>query len=344
MKTFFRTTALSSFACLCMAAAPTTLAAESLEIRDFIGTINWSNGEIDVDVQKNKGDLKISKGRSVAIDGGVDRIKSSDCKSSYGRYNIDWFGKKKKGRFGGFDNLEDYPVLNITLPADTVLVVRDSVIFTSGKPDLDSADIELPHCGFVELGNVKNTLKLDGHGSADVSVGDMGGVAANLRGSGDLTGGDTGEVILKSMGSGDVELGNTSLLDLNLHGSGDFEALDIDGDVDISSHGSGDVELGNVGGNLNYLGHGSGDLEVSFVTGSQLSLKSNGSGDVDIAGGEVNQLMVNVSGSATVEYAGETESANLSTSGSGDIIVDRVKGRAKTKSSGSGDVDIGQRR
>ena len=334
---------LSSLACFGLAFAPSAFAAESLEIRDFVGVINWSNGPMGVDVEANKGDLKVSEGRRVIIDGGIEAPNGSDCESSYGHYDLDWFGKKKKGHFGGYENLEDYPVLNITLPANTALVIRNSILFTQGEPDVRSADIDLAHCGSTKLGNIQNNLTLDSRGSADISVGDTGRVQAILRGSGDLSGRNSGKVNIAANGSGDVELGSTKALDVSVHGSGDLETSDIEGDVKISSHGSGDVELGEIDGSLIYSGHGSGELEVSSVTGPSLSLKSNGSGDIDIASGEVEKLMVSVSGSADVEYDGKAGKANLRTSGSGDISVNRVDGLAEVKASGSGDIDVGQR-
>ena len=333
---------LSSLTCFGLAFAPSAFAADTLEIQDFVGVINWSNGPMAIDVKENKGDLKISEGRRVIIDGGIEALNGSDCESSYGHYDLDWFGKKKKGHFGGYDDLEDYHVLNVILPANTGLVIRNSIVFTQGAPHVSRADIELSHCGSVKLGDIENNLTLENRGSAKISVGNTGRIQAALKGSGDLTGGNSGEVFLKSQGSGDVTLGKTKKIEMNLHGSGDMEISDIDGDVEVLSQGSGDVELGNIMGSLKYSGQGSGDLEVSSVTGARVSLKSQGSGDVDIAGGKVETLMVDVSGSADVDYAGQAGKATLETSGSGDISVDRVDGFTEVKTSGSGDIDVGQ--
>ena len=343
MKPFVKTALISTAAFAGLAFAPAAFAGDSLEIRDFIGSINWSNGPMSVDIQENAGDTKVTGRSEVIVDGGVGKIDGSDCKSSYGSFDIDWFGKKKEGRFGGYKDLEDFPVLNITVPNDTTLVIRNSVVFTGGNPDVGEADLELRHCGDVNLGDVENTLALDSRGSADVTVGSTGQIVASLKGSGDLTGGDTGDVLVKSHGSGDIELGNAASIEMSLHGSGDLEASNVKGPVDVSSHGSGDAELNDVEGSLTYSGHGSGDLEVASVTGSVLHLKSHGSGDIDIGGGDVGNLTVIVRGSATVEFAGEAETANLRASGSGDILVDRVNGVAEIKTSGSGDVEIDNR-
>lgn len=343
MRTIFKSAIAGSAALVMMAVSPAAFAGETLEIKDFIGTIAWSNGPLSVEVTKNAGDTEISGRSSILVDGGIDKINGQDCGSSYGRYDLNWFGKRKEGRFGGYKNLEDYPELNITLPSDVTLLIQNSVVSTDGTPDLSNVELELRHCGDVTLGNVENTLALDSRGSADVSVGNTGQIVANLRGSGDLEGANSGDVLIKSHGSGDVDLGDLASLDISLHGSGDLETGDIAGGVDISSHGSGDIGLNHVKGDVSYSGHGSGDLDVSSITGSTANLKSHGSGDVDIGGGEVDRLEIIARGSATIRFSGEAETANLQASGSGDIFVGRVSGDATVKTSGSGDIDIGER-
>ena len=343
MKTLVKTALISSATLAGLALAPAAFAQTSLEIQDFIGSVTWSNGPISVEIEENAGDTTVSGRSQMMVNGGIVDIDGSDCKSSYGSFDIDWFGKKSEGHFGGFKDLEDYPVLNITMPADTKLVIRNSVLFTQGEPDIADADIELRHCGSVTMGDVENTLALDSRGSADVSVGRTGQIAASLKGSGDLTGKNTGDVLIKSHGSGDVELGNAATIEISLYGSGDLEVGDVKGSVDLSSRGSGDVELNDLNGSLTFASYGSGDLKVASVTGPQAYLKSHGSGDIDIGGGAVEDLKVIVRGSGDAKFSGEAKRANLSSSGSGDIYVNRVSGVADIKSSGSGDVQIDKR-
>ena len=343
MKIFVKTALISSAAFMGLAFAPAASAKDSLEIRNFIGSINWSNGPMSVEIEENAKDTKISGRSNITVDGGVETIDGSDCKSSYGSFDIDWFGKKSEGRFGGYKDLEDYPILNITVPTDTKLVIRNSAVFTLGEPNIKEADLELRHCGNVTLGDVENTLALDSRGSADVSAERIGQIAASLKGSGDLTAGDTGDVVAKSHGSGDIELGNVGSLEMSLHGSGDLETGDVNGSVDLTSRGSGDVELNDVDGSLTYSSHGSGDLDVSSVTGAQLYLKSHGSGDIDVEDGRVDDLTIILRGSGTADYDGDAEAASLSSSGSGDIYVNSVKRLSEIKATGSGDVNVGDR-
>jgi len=343
MRNRFKNILLASAVAMSLGAAPAAFAGDQLEIRNFVGTINWSNGPMNVDVKKNAGDTDISGRSNITVDGGFDDIDNSACKSSYGNYSFDWFGKKKEGNFGGYEDLDDFPVLEITMPEDTDLIIENSVVFSDGTPNVASADLELRYCGQVTLGDVENTLALDSRGSADLRVGNTGQIAASLKGSGDLTGGDSGDVILNSRGSGDVELENIASLEADSRGSGDLDVSNVSGDVEISSYGSGDAELESVDGSLSYSGRGSGNLDVSSVSGEAISVESYGSGDVDISGGEVASLKMTARGSATLEFDGTAENAELRASGSGDIYADRVTGDADIRTSGSGDVDIDNR-
>ena len=344
MKKFIKITAISAVAMTgLVAAAQPSLAADQLEIRDFVGTINWSNGPMSVEIEKNAGETEISGRRSVVVDGGQNKIDGSDCQSAYGRYDINWFGKRKQGNVGGYKNLEDLPVLNITLPEDAKLILGNSIVFTAGAPNIAEADLALSYCGDVTLGDISGQMALDSRGSADVDIGKSGQLVASLKGSGDLAGGDSGDVLIKSHGSADIDLGDVKSLEAALHGSGDLSAGVVGGAAELSSQGSGDVELDEVNGRLSYASYGSGDLDVSAVTGASLEVESYGSGDIDIGGGEVDELIATVRGSATIEFSGEAQTANLRATGSGDIYIDRVAGAAEIKTSGSGDVEIDNR-
>ncbi len=342
MRIPFKAMLCTSVFMICAATAPSAFAADTLEISDFIGTINWSNGDMKVDIE-NKGQTKVSGRKSLSIDGGQNAIDGNDCKSSYGSFSIDWFGKEKSGRFGGYENLEDFPILTVHIPEDTKVIIRNSIVFTEGTPNINEADIELRYCGALTLGDVTTMLALDNRGSADVTIGASGQIAANIKGSGDLVGGDSGDVRIHSNGSGDVELNRIASLDINSTGSGDFEAADVNGDVELSSRGSGDIELGDIIGSISYSGRGSGDLEVSSIDGAKADLTSSGSGDIDIDGGEVETLAIIANGSANIEFSGTADTATLQASGSGNIRVDRVKGDVDIRSSGSGDIDVEDR-
>ncbi len=344
MTNFWKMTQCSALALGLLAlTSPASFAAESLEIRNFIGTINWSNGELSASVDKNKGETEISGRDALVVEGGQSKIDGSDCKGSYGRYSLNWFGKAKEGQLGGFENLEDFPVLDIRLTKETKLIVRNSIIFTEGAPDIREADVELRYCGDLNLGDVETVFALDSRGSADVNVGRTGQIVSNLVGSGDFTTEDSNEVLIASRGSADIEIGQISELEASIHGSGDLSVQDIDGVADLSAHGSGDIDIGEVTGSLTYSGNGSGDLEVMSVEGESLTLQIRGSGDIDIAGGDVESLTASVGGSGSIDFYGDAERADLRASGSGDIYVNRVSGEAQTRSSGSGDIEIDQR-
>ena len=348
MSRFLKTAFIGPAALLILGIAPASsaqanLTQNSLEIRNFIGSIDWSNDALSVEITKNAGKTKISGRNAIIVDGGQNDIDGSDCKSTYGRFDFDWFGKKKDGHFGGYKGMKDLPVLNITLPKNTKLILRDSIIFTDGSPDISEAEIDLRYCGKVTLGDIDGTLALDSRGSADIAVGKTGQIAANLKGSGDLTGGDSTDVLIKSNGSADVELEDITSLEMSVNGSGDVSVGHIDGDVTLDSNGSGDIDIGQIDGSLSYSGKGSGDLDIMSIDGVYLELSSYGSGDIEIGGGRVEEMTAATRGSGDIEFSGHAKTAKLRASGSGDISVERVTSVAETKSSGSGDVDINER-
>jgi len=343
MPTFLKTTIMTAAIMGMSGIAQNSFAADRLEIHDFIGTIHWSNGPLSAVIEKNGGKTQVLDVNGLTIDGQVKDIDGSDCQSSYGRFNLDLFGKEKQGHFGGYKKLDDLPILKITVPEQTKLTLRDVVVFTHGNPKIGVADIELRHCGNVTLGNVDGQFALDSRGSADVTVGTTGALVVNMSGAGDLSGGDSQDVLIKANGAGDLELGDLTSLEISTHGSGDVEINDVSGAVAISSHGSGDVELGQINGNLSYKSQGSGGLDVDSVNGNELKLETRGSGDVEIGDGKITRLIAISTGSGSIEFEGQARTADLRSSGSGDVLVDRVTGSADVRSSGSGEVKVEER-
>jgi hypothetical protein len=319
-----------------------------LVIENFIGTINWVNnsGDVRLTQQDNAGRLDVkTNGSSLSIDGGISDPDGDDCKGYYGSFDISLFGDKKRnsGKFGGYKDLENYPVLNISLPKDTELVVRNAIVFTEGTPDIASADLDLTHCGKINLGNVEGALLLESRGSSDVTLGDAGEIEAELRGSGDLEAQNIGDVTYKGRGSGDVSLQQVSNVSLITSGSGDAEIEDIMGYAKLSTSGSGDIDIGSIRGDLEYEGSGSGDLSVDDIRGDGgniLDLSTSGSGDISIGDGSIAYLSIRAAGSANVNVDGIIKDADVRASGSSDIYLDTVTGDIKQRTSGSSDIHI----
>ena len=161
MSFYLKTTTLGAVLFAAMAVAPASLAQESLEIKNFVGSIKWSNGPLSVEIEKNAGDTKIKGSKSVTIDGGISDIDGKDCKSAYGRYDFDFFGKNRKGHFGGYKGLDNLPILKIALPEETKLILRDSIVFTEGTPNVGELDVEMSYCGEMTLGDVTETVAID---------------------------------------------------------------------------------------------------------------------------------------------------------------------------------------
>jgi|GEM_PF-1368066 len=332
-------------------AAPAALADQPTElvIQDFIGSINWSNGgeNLEVSDRKNARSLDVSTENNITtFDGGVKDLDGDKCESLNGSYDLSFFGKKNKGTFGGYEDLEDYPSLTLGLPADTKLTVKNSIIFTQGEPDIRAADLELIHCGQMNLGNVAGDLRVEGRGAADLSFLDASYLAITMSGSGDVEANDIGFISAKSHGSGDLEIRQAGDVDITTAGSGDVEIETITGSAIIETSGSGDYEIGSAAGSLDYRSSGSGDLELGQIGGqgdNRVGLKSSGSGDIYIGSGEISELFITVSGAADAEINAIVQDAVAKASGAADITIDTVKGSLKKSTSGASDIDVDHR-
>ena len=327
---------------LSLIASP-ALAQETLVIEDFIGTVTISTDagkSLRIKDRDNAGDLKINdRDGSLVIDGGIEKVDGSKCQGHYGRFNFTFFSdKERKGNIGGYKDLDEYPKLTITAPDDVNLIIRNSAIFgTAGN--IGSGDLDLRHCGNLEIGDINGPLDLNVRGSADVKTGNAKSVDARISGSGDLEMLDIEDGTFSVSGSGDIEIGNATSLDVRVSGSGDISFEDVSGNAKFRSSGSGDVEGGEVFGGLDYDASGSGDLDIENVVGD-LSVEISGSGDAAIDDGDVDHLIVHTSGSSSVDFDGTAQTADLDASGSSDIFVDTVEGKASVHASSSSDIDI----
>ncbi len=323
--------------------------ANELVIENFVGTINWSNasGDIKITKQDNEKGIRIYDGDQFIIDGEIDVLKGAKCKGYYGSYDISLFGSRNnKGKFGGYEDLEDYPILDVTLPKDTHLVIRNSIVFTDGSPDIASANLSLNHCGKVNLGDSAGDVFVEGRGASDLTMGDANELRTEMSGSGDIEAGAIGFVRLEGRGSGDVEIQQATNVDIEMSGSGDFEIDKVVGSVIIEASGSGDFDIGDLEGSLDFQGSGSGDLSVDNIGGTgnnRVSLQRSGSGDVSINGGEISELYVRISGAVTVDIDATVKDATLKASGAADIYIDTVTGSLEQSKSGASDIKIDER-
>ena len=327
---------------LSLIASP-ALAQETLLIEDFIGTIEVRTepgAKLRIIDQDNSSDIAINNVTDgLTIDGGIGKIDGSKCQSHYGRFNISFFSEKeRKGNFGGYKDLDEYPKLTLTAPEDIALIIRNSAVF--GKVgNIGSGDLDLRHCGNLHIGDINGPLDLNVRGSADVTTGNAKSVDARISGSGDLEMDDIEDGTFSVSGSGDIEIGNAASLDVRVSGSGDVSFDDVSGYAKFRSSGSGDVEGGEVFGGLDYDASGSGDLDIENVVGD-LTVEISGSGDASIDDGDVDHLVVHTSGSSSVDFDGTAQTADLDASGSSDIFVDTVEGKASIHASSSSDIDI----
>lgn len=351
LKPILLTTAALSLAALSFqtqAQSSTEQASSGSEliIENFVGTINWQNasGDPRLTSQKNMGDTQIDdRGDDLIIDGGIENLKGTRCKGYYGSYDISLFGgKKNKGKFGGYEDLEDFPILDINIPENTTVIIRDSILFTEGQPNVFAADLSLKHCGKIKLGNVKTYVDLESNGSADLTVGRVDRLDSEMTGSGDIEGEYARLLTAEGRGSGDIEFDEVGTLDIQLTGSGDVE-VDSVNSVTIEASGSGDFDFDKVHESLDFQASGSGDLSVDKFVGdgpATVSIQTRGSGDADIDDGSIRELYVRAGGSSMVDIDAEIIDADVKASGSSDVYLKKVSGTLTRKESGSADIHV----
>ena len=134
-----------------------------VEIRNFVGTIDWSNGPLSaklvggdsVRIDRSSGDL--------AIDGQLNP-KRYKCKTRRTEPRIRTTGRK-------YRPVSDYPVLRLQIPEGTQLDIDDSVVFAVDPVRTGRLDLDIGHCSRVVLGDTSGLASLDIAGASDVTIG-----------------------------------------------------------------------------------------------------------------------------------------------------------------------------
>lgn len=125
---------------------------------------------------------------------------------------------------------------------------------------------------------------------------------------------------VKCSGSGDVYGENeftTGDLELKTTGSGNIDLQVFADDLDIHVSGSGDISLEGTADDAKYRSTGSGDVKAFDLETNTADISGSGSGDLEVR--VIDFLKVRLSGSGDVFYKGNPE-LDVSTSGSGDVI------------------------
>ena len=320
----------------------------SLEISHFIGTVLITQEAGPITVEGEDKDTLTRKGGAVHINGG-QVIDNSRCRNVNGKVSLS-FGKTNWNWMkGGYKNLDEYPSLRITVPADTALIVHDSVVFGTA-PDLGAANIALSSCADLEIGDVAGPFEAQISGSGDLQVGDVFGQSRiKVSGSGDLETGDVSDLTLRISGSGDVDMGDIIMSDGNtagirVSGSGDLEAENIAGHADMRISGSGDAQFDGLDGDLIYESSGSGDVYIKDIRAGRISIKTSGSGDVEIDDGDARSVFVSSSGSSEVDMAVITRDAVVNARGASEVYIKNASGEREVNRSGSASIRIGKTR
>ena len=145
---------------------------------------------------------------------------------------------------------------------------------------------------------------------------------------------------ISNSGSGDIEFLNnfiTPSLKVRISGSGDFQADLETKSMDYKLSGSGDGYFSGVSGDLQIAVSGSGDVQASNLRLNKGQIKINGSGDLKLSG-SAEDVVFGVSGSGDIDaYDLDAVYVNVKIAGSGDVKIHAIES-IQASIAGSGDV------
>ncbi len=319
-------------------AVPVLAQAQSkLIIEDFVGTINWSqsSNDIEVDIVRGAGELDVQddNGRDVKLLGGYEKLRRIQCKGTESKRKISVTRKK------AYKPLNAYPELNIAIPANTEVVLQNSVPFIYGQPNVKAFTVSPKGCGEIEVGNVAELLDAKISGSSDFTAKDIGQAKIKLSGSSDMQIGNVGELNIGLSGASGFEGGNTKSLQAKLSGSSDMRAGDVTGTAEVQLSGATNMKIGNITDGLDYEGGGSSDAVVNRISGP-VFIEVSGASDIDIKDGQADEMKVAASGASDVTFGGLASNLDAKASGAADISIDEVSGTLKQSRSGAADINI----
>ncbi len=291
---------------------------QTIEIGDFIGTVNIetrARGDVRLDTRSG---ADASYPVMIDADNGVLTIRSDENPDETRWWDdVDWRRYEEKA-FEEF--LKDYPILTLTIPAGAAL-------------SFDSAVVKLT------ADNTSGALSV-ARGHVDGVIGDIASGMIKIHGSGDLrTGAVAGPLYIGIHGSGDFNATTAESLEAHIHGSGDIQIGDIAGGASAGINGSGDVDVGDIGGPFIASINGSGDIEAGKVRGGAAT-SINGSGDISIASVD-GETTANIHGSGGIHIRdGRAENLRVVIKGSGDFELDGLATNPQIYADSSGDVFI----
>lgn len=308
-----RTLSTAAIASLLMAAG--NAHAQSVEIENFIGSVEIVEGARLAIEGERAGTAEI-KGSRLVVDGGESErsVNRAKCRVSARDGEVDRVRINRQ-------DLSDYPTLRITVPDTGALVVSDSILFGTVS-DLADVDVALPNCGLLTFGDVSEMFDVRVSGSADIYAGSV------------------GEARLSTSGSGDFEILEAESLTFRSSGSGDLAAGEVTGPVFLRSSGSGDAVIAKAMDGVEWSSSGSGDLLVGEAAGD-LDFSTTGAGDAVIESGDIATLSMRTTGSGDAAIHGSVGDADVVSTGSGDVYMKRHTGRLTFRSTGSGEVTVG---
>ncbi|MEP1231542.1 MAG: DUF2807 domain-containing protein [Litorimonas sp.] len=306
-------------------------------IEDFVGTIHWSQSSEGVDVKVTRGEDELNIQRSasddVRLSGDYAKLTRIQCKGSGDNRRL------SVTRRVDYKSLSDYPELHVSIPNDVTVILKNSVPFIYGSPDMQTFEASSKGCGNIEVGAVASLLEARLSGSSQFTAKNIGEGQIKISGSSEMRIEDVEDLDLDLSGASEFLANNVKNLKSNLSGSSDMRVSDVDGVAQVKLSGATNAHVGNVSDGLDYQGSGSSNIDILSVTGP-IHIGISGASDVDIKGGVADKLKVSVSGSSSVNFGGLATNVEAKVSGASDISISEVSGTLKQSRSGSAEINI----
>jgi Putative auto-transporter adhesin, head GIN domain len=267
-KSVLKHTLSSLLACGSVAAASPALAdqpARILEIDRFVGQIEMRTtpgAALNVQIQPGRKQTARQSQDNITlrVQGEFGNMRNTSCNVRNGKMVL---------RINGETYEEgDLPTLIVTGPTTVGLRIKKSDV-TGRIGDVGGATLNLPGCGNLSIGNVRQDLEVNLVGSGNLEAGSIGrNTDMNLAGSGNIkTGIVRGKADINLAGSGTITLASAASVEASVAGSGDIIIAGGRGTLKASIAGSGDIVHNGTAINPEVSILGSGDVTVKNTEG-----------------------------------------------------------------------------
>ncbi len=292
--TYLKTLSVSAAVLAMSAISATAQEGPTVEIRNFVGTIHWTNGPLAAEITGGQS-AEIDRRNGLQIDGQYNP-KRYKCRSRRDKITIRTEGRK-------YRPIKDYPTLTLSLPKDAELIIDDSILFAEKALDVAGLDLDMGHCSRVVLGDVAGLAQVDVSGASKLTLGDSARMRLEASGASALRLGDTGALTLDVSGASNIDMGNiTGIAKIEASGASDLTVVSVTSE------------------NLSFDGSGASELRIDEGRIGGLKIRVSGASDTNIDA-DVTTADISASGASDVRIRSVSGGIDQSSSGASKVRI-----------------------